>query len=118
MRLPNTTSLDTKAKSLAVLGEAKSFDSVLSVQRPTVDVVNPDGSVVAKDHRVTSHDQVLVHGKLESGAVFSINVRGGKQFKDQPSVDWRIYGEKGEIWIKAPNMHMQIVRKPMGEPLP
>jgi predicted dehydrogenase len=40
--------------------------------------------------------------------VFSINVRGGNPFKGEPSVDWRIYGDKGEIWVKAPNMHMQI----------
>lgn len=92
----------------AVLGEPKSFDSVLAVQRPVVNVVNPDGSILKKDVKVTSYDHVMVHGKLDSGAVFSINVRGGNQFKDQPSVDWRIYGEKGEIWVKASNMHMQI----------
>ncbi len=91
-----------------MLGEPKSFDSVLAIQRPTVNIISKDGSTAKKDVKVTSHDQILVHGTLNSGAVFSINVRGGNQFKDEPSVDWRIYGEKGEIWVKAPNMHMQI----------
>ena len=91
------------------MGRPKSFDSILSIQRPTTNIIDEDGSVVKKDLKVTSHDQVLVHGKLESGAVFSVNVRGGGQFKDEPSVDWRIYGEKGEIWVKAPTMHMQIM---------
>jgi predicted dehydrogenase len=71
-------------------------------------MLNEDGSVAKHDAKVTSHDHVLVHGVLNSGAVFSINVRGGGQFKNQPTVDWRIYGEKGEIWVKAPNMQMQI----------
>jgi len=91
-----------------VLGEPKSFDSVLAVQRPAVNIINKDGSTAKKDVKVTSHDQILVHGKLNSGAVVSINVRGGNQFKGESGVDWRIYGEKGEIWVKALNMHMQI----------
>lgn len=91
-----------------VLGEPKSFESVLAVQRPTVKIINKDGSTAKKDIKVTSHDQILVHGKLNSGAVFSINVRGGDQFKGESGVDWRIYGEKGEVWVKALNMHMQI----------
>lgn len=91
-----------------MLGEPNTFDSVLAIQRPTVNIINKDGSTAKKDFKVTSHDQILVHGKLNSGAVFSINVRGGNQFKDESGVDWRIYGEKGEIWVKALNMHMQI----------
>lgn len=78
-----------------MLGEPATFDSMLSIQRPTIDIVNADGSIAKKDLKATSHDHVLVHGNLQSGAVFSINVRGGKPFKDEPSVDWRVYGEKG-----------------------
>lgn len=29
-------------------------------------------------------------------------------FKDAPGLEWNIYGEKGEIRIKAPNAHIQI----------
>lgn len=90
-----------------MLGDISSYNSLLSVQRPTIDVVNPDGSV-AKTVKQTSHDQILIHGKLASGAVYSFAIRGGFQFKDTPGIDWRIYGEKGEIIIKAPNLHMQI----------
>jgi predicted dehydrogenase len=93
---------------LQVLGEPKRFDSVLAIQRPTVDLIDKDGSIVKKDVRVTSHDHVMVHGRLDSGAIFSINVRGGEPFKGEAGVDWRIYGEKGEIWVKALNMHLQI----------
>lgn len=91
-----------------MLSEPKDFHSLLTIQRPTINVINKDGSIAKKDVKVTSHDHILVHGNLSSGAVFSLNVRGGEPFKDESGVDWRIYGEKGEIWVKAVNMHMQI----------
>lgn len=70
-----------------MLGEPKSFDSVLAVQRPTVNIIQKDGSIAKKDVIVTSHDHVFVHGKLNSGAIFSIIVPGGNQFKDDSGVD-------------------------------
>jgi predicted dehydrogenase len=47
-------------------------------------------------------DQILLHTKLlPSGAPISIHARGGKQFKDTPAVDWRVYGTKGEIRVTS-----------------
>ncbi|KAF2209825.1 hypothetical protein CERZMDRAFT_46197 [Cercospora zeae-maydis SCOH1-5] len=91
-----------------VLGPLRSFHSLLATQRPVVDMVNADGTVQEKNVQVTSSDQLLLHGALENGAVFSMHVRGGPPFKGGPGMEWHIYGETGEMWIRGPNMHLQI----------
>ncbi len=44
-------------------------------------------------------DTVFLNGILKSGIPLSVSLRCGKPFKGQPGLDWRIYGEKGEIRI-------------------
>jgi hypothetical protein len=56
----------------------------------------------------TAHDQLLLHGTLASGAVISVHMRGGKPFKDLPGLEWRIYGETGEIRVLGPSAHVQM----------
>ncbi|KAM3414441.1 hypothetical protein BST61_g9606 [Cercospora zeina] len=97
--------LDTFTRAL---GPLRSFHSLLATQRPVVDMVSADGKVQEKNVQVTSSDQLLLHGTLESGAVFSIHVRGGPPFKGGTGMDWHIYGESGEVWVRGPNMHLQI----------
>jgi len=50
----------------------------------------------------------LVHGIANNDAPVSVNLRGGKAFKDTPGQDWRIYGEKGEIRLTASGPLLQI----------
>ncbi|CZR60523.1 uncharacterized protein PAC_10419 [Phialocephala subalpina] len=46
-------------------------------------------------------DTIFLVGILSNGAPISYAFRGGKPFKRVPGIDWRIYGEKGEIKISA-----------------
>lgn len=89
------------------LGELGDLNALLSIQRPTVDIVRSDGSKVETIKR-TSHDQIIVHGHLASGAVLSAHHRGGKPFKDEPGLNWSIYEEKGEIYVTADGPFLQL----------
>lgn len=54
----------------------------------------------------TSHDQIAIQGHLENGAVFSFHMRGGHPFPNTPGLDWRVYGETGEIRVTAPSANL------------
>jgi predicted dehydrogenase len=65
---------------------------------------------VAKENvEKTTPDHVMIQGSLKSGAVFSATIRGGSPFKGSPGLEWRIYGEKGEIKITGPSAFIEIV---------
>ncbi|KAF2804357.1 NAD-P-binding protein [Mytilinidion resinicola] len=97
---------------LYALGELKTYSSILEVKRPKVDLLDkqvsdPEAKVVGTTTR-TSHDQILIQGHLESGALLSYHLRGGKAFAGTEGMLWRIYGETGEIQIKGPSPSVQI----------
>ncbi|KFY54681.1 hypothetical protein V496_07194 [Pseudogymnoascus sp. VKM F-4515 (FW-2607)] len=106
LTIPTTHLLDTV---LEVLGEFSSVQSLLSNQRPVIKIVQADGSVVKDNAKKTSPDHVMIQGTLKSGAVLSATVRGGAPFKGTPGLDWRIYGEKGEIRITGADAFIEIV---------
>lgn len=54
----------------------------------------------------TSYDQILLQGHLENGALFSFHMRGGMPFPGTPGLEWRIYGEKGEIRLTTPSANL------------
>lgn len=56
----------------------------------------------------TSHDQILVHGALESGAAVSIHYRGG--ISRGTNLLWEINGTEGDIQVTGANGHGQIVQ--------
>lgn len=56
----------------------------------------------------TSHDQILVHGALESGAAFSIHYRGG--LSRGTNLLWEINGTQGDIQVAGATGHGQIVQ--------
>ncbi|OJJ78040.1 hypothetical protein ASPBRDRAFT_191301 [Aspergillus brasiliensis CBS 101740] len=91
-----------------VLGEFGSFQSVLSNQRPVIDLVGENGSIVEWGVKKTTPDHIMIHGRLESGAVLSVSMRGGMPFKGLPGLEWSIYGEKGEIRVTGPNAFVEI----------
>lgn len=97
---------------LYALGELKSYNSILEVKRPEIELIDkpltaPDSKVVGTAPR-TSHDQILIQGHLESGALLSYHLRGGKPFGESQGLIWRIYGEWGEIQITAASAAFQI----------
>jgi len=57
---------------------------------------------------MTSHDQVLVHGSLQSGAAISIHYRGG--MSRGTNLLWEINGTEGDIQVTGANGHGQMVQ--------
>ncbi|KAJ6092403.1 hypothetical protein N7467_004372 [Penicillium canescens] len=106
LSIPALHLLDTVQE---VLGEFSNFQSLLSNQRPVVKIVKADGSVAKENVEKTTPDHVMIQGSLKSGAVFSATIRGGSPFKGSPGLEWRIYGEKGEIKITGPSAFIEIV---------
>jgi len=83
-----------------VLGEFKSVSTLLANRRPTISILAADGTMAEKSFHKTSDDTIFVQGTTTKDAIpVSITMRGGKPFKNTPGLDWRIYGEKGEIRI-------------------
>lgn len=75
--------------------------TLLANRRKTFLVVGSDGKVVKENVPKTSDDILFLAGTLSSGIPLSMTLRGGKAFKDAPPLDWRIYGETGEIRITS-----------------
>ena len=82
------------------VGELGNFRSLLSIQRPSVDIIDPETLSTTTIQR-TTYDQILVQGTLQSGGVISVHQRGGPPFKGSPGLVWRIQGELGEIEVTA-----------------
>lgn len=91
-----------------VLGYGFSSSSALLANRRTTwDVSQNNGSVVPKP--LTADDTIFLHGTLAKGEVpLSATLRGGPVFPGTPGLDWRIYGEKGEVRLSAGGPFLQI----------
>ena len=89
-----------------VLGELTTFTSKLSIQRPKIDLLGSNGSVVEK---VTSEvaDHVMIQGNFPSGAPLSFVFRRGPPFKGTSGFQWLIHGDKGEIKLLAADAALQ-----------
>jgi predicted dehydrogenase len=86
-----------------VLGGFGDMSARMINRRDTVHVADT-GETIPK----TSHDQVLVHGALESGAAFSIHYRGG--MSRGTNFLWEINGTEGDIQVTGATGHAQIVQ--------
>lgn len=85
------------------LGDVASLSGFLPVQYPTVDLVDrATNEVVEKDVPKTAPDHIYVQGRLKSGSVFSLTLRGGQPLNGLGAV-WSIHGEKGEIEVTSPS---------------
>ena len=82
------------------VGELGNFRSLLSIQRSSVDIIDPETLSTTTIPR-TTYDQILVQGTLQSGGVISVHQRGGPPFKGSPGLIWRIQGELGQIEVTA-----------------
>lgn len=86
-----------------VLGDFGELSARMMNRRNTVHVTDT-GEVLPK----TSHDQILVHGALQSGAAVSIHYRGG--MSRGTNLLWEINGTEGDIQVTGANGHAQIVQ--------
>jgi predicted dehydrogenase len=96
---------------ISTLGELKSFSSILDIKVPTAELTDkptsdPSRKVVRTVKRET-HDQVLLQGHFESGALLSYHLHGGKPIGPGEGLNWRILGEKGEVSVTASGTWLQ-----------
>jgi len=100
---PETDTLHT------VLGYGfTSSHALLANRRTTTKLTNADGKILDEKHPITADDTIFLQGMLSSGIPLSYSLRGGPKFKDVPGLDWRIYGETGEIRLTATGPFLQI----------
>jgi predicted dehydrogenase len=81
---------------------------LLQSQRTHINLVDGEGNVVKENVPKTADDTIFVTGTLSTGVPVSMTLRGGKPFKGAPGLDWRIYGETGEIRLTAAGTFLQI----------
>lgn len=93
----------TLAGMREVLGGFGDLTARMIARRKTVHVTD-----TAETVPTTSHDQVLVHGALESGAAVSIHYRGG--LSRGTNLLWEINGTEGDIQVTGATGHAQIVQ--------
>ncbi len=86
-----------------VLGDLGDLSARMLNRRKTTRVTDTGETIP-----VTSHDQILVHGTLQSGAAFSIHYRGG--MSRGTNLLWEINGTKGDLQVTGANGHGQIVQ--------
>lgn len=79
-----------------VLGEITDL-SARMVNRHTTAFITDTGETIPK----TAHDQILIHGLLESGVPISIHYRGG--MSRGTNLLWEINGSEGDIQVTAPH---------------
>ncbi|KAF2837686.1 NAD-binding Rossmann fold oxidoreductase family protein [Patellaria atrata CBS 101060] len=92
---------------LCVLDELESFNSIIEVKRPEIQLLDHSGQVVGTTQR-TAHDQVLIQGHTKAGTLLSYHLHGGAGFDGKEGLNWTIYGEKGEIKVSGPNSYLHI----------
>lgn len=81
--------------------------TLLANKRRVIDIVNDEGKVVEPNLSKNADDTIFLNGFLASGVALSFSLRGGAAFKGTPDLDWRIYGEKGEIRITSPSCFLE-----------
>ena len=94
---------------LYALGEVTELSALLASQRKEVKVT--DTGVMLP---VTAADQIIVSGRLESGAVTSIHLRGG--MSQANNMLWEINGTDGDLLVTAddPFLHYGRLHLKMG----
>lgn len=84
--------------------------TLLANRRHAVKLLSfPDGKLLDPNYPKTTHDTIYVHGYLTPQEIpLSMTLRGGRPFPGTPGLEWRIYGEKGEIRLIADGPYIQI----------
>lgn len=82
--------------------------ALLENRQPLVTVVDGEGKVIKENFEKNADDTIFVSGVLSTGVPVSMTLRAGKPFKGTPGLDWRIYGQTGEIRITASGPFLQV----------
>lgn len=93
----------TLAAMQRVLGRIESLTAFCDRRRSTVEVIETGEQVPLR-----TADQVIVTGKLASGAPMSLHYRGGNP--RGPGLLWEIHGSEGDIIIEGSNGHAQMIQ--------
>lgn len=86
-----------------VLGDFADLSARMIRRRDTMYVADTGEPIPS-----TAHDQILVHGALETGAAFSIHYRGG--LSRGTNLLWEINGTQGDIQVTGAHGHGQMVQ--------
>jgi len=86
-----------------VLGGFRDFSSNMILRRKTAHITDTGETIP-----VTTHDQILVQGSLESGAAFSIHYRGG--LSRGTNLLWEINGTDGDLQVTGATGHAQMAQ--------
>lgn len=86
-----------------VLGPIDTVSARLINRRKTVHVADTGETIPT-----TSHDQILIHGTLASGAALSVHYRGGQS--RGTNLLWEINGTQGDIQVTGATGHGQITQ--------
>ncbi|QOS76730.1 Gfo/Idh/MocA family oxidoreductase [Paenibacillus sp. JNUCC31] len=78
-----------------MLGDFTELSSITAQQFPEVELVD-----IQKVIKKTTADQILITGKLTSGAAASVHIQGG--VKHQTGLTLEIFGDQGTIVLSAP----------------
>jgi predicted dehydrogenase len=84
-----------------VLGQFESIAGMTAIQQPVVRLEGTDSTVTK-----TTPDQLLVSGRLSSGAMISIHYVGGRTAG--APLHWQIDGTQGTLVVTAPSSSMQL----------
>ncbi|WP_319519073.1 Gfo/Idh/MocA family oxidoreductase [uncultured Martelella sp.] len=102
-RMEDIPMAHTLAAVKDVLGEFGPLDATLGFNFKTVTVTDTH-----EDKPKTAADQVMVQGRMESGAAFSLHYKGG--VNRGTNFLWEINGTEGDIQVTAGLGHAQMVQ--------
>jgi predicted dehydrogenase len=88
-----------------MLGDFKEFSSTMERHYKQAKIIDTD-EIIEK----TADDQIMITGKLASGATANVHIQGG--VKHQSGAYLEIYGDEGTIILSAPNTNGHIQMGP------
>jgi hypothetical protein len=94
---------------LEVFGELESFDTVMGIERPRVNLIDLEnkGKVVDTITKDTP-DNISLQGRFKSGTLLNYGLRSAAPFPGEPGMRWAINGDKGEILVTCPSAMFDI----------
>jgi predicted dehydrogenase len=91
-----------------VLGDVKSFSSLLATQIKDTPLINRKTGETVEIVRKTAPDQILFQSQHDSGAVLSYHLRSDKPMPGNSALLWRIFGTEGELQVTAPSAYVNV----------
>lgn len=107
---PMNTSKEAYLTTKTALGYGftPSPKTLVASRRTHQKVLSSTNALIKEFHPITSDDTIFLHGTISSGIPLSFSLRGGKPFPDTPGLEWRIYGETGEIRVTSSGPFLNI----------